>query len=236
VPLDLFGFTETETRVFEALATLGAATGYAVAKSTGIARANTYQALEVLVRANLVTADRAKPVVYRARSGEAVLEALERNFRRDLSRLEKRMAEIRQVAEGPEAAEVVSLGGADDLLAAASHLAAEARRELLGVVGAWARALYPELERAAQRGVGCRLLSLSRPGPHGAAVREVAARDLESYWGGAPLLLVADSRRAVCGIKSQGGEATGMATTHPGLVPFLRHLLRRELASGPAGA
>src|SRR2546430_4433111 len=50
--LDLtpFGFTATESLAYAALLRLGPSTGYAVAHATRVARANTYGALEGLVR------------------------------------------------------------------------------------------------------------------------------------------------------------------------------------------
>jgi hypothetical protein len=62
-------------------------------------------------------------------------------------------------------------------------------------------------------------------------VREVVAREIEAYWGGFPVAVVADRRRAVCGVVQRGEVAAGIVTDHLGVVPFLRHLLRRELAS-----
>ena len=50
VTLERFGFTPTETKVYESLLRLGPSTGYAVAKDVRLARANVYQALDGLVR------------------------------------------------------------------------------------------------------------------------------------------------------------------------------------------
>ena len=64
-------------------------------------------------------------------------------------------------------------------------------------------------------------------------MRAVPESQIESYWGGLPIAVVADRRRAVCAVASAVG-ATGVATEHPAIVPFVRHLLRRELASAAA--
>jgi hypothetical protein len=58
----------------------------------------------------------------------------------------------------------------------------------------------------------------------------VPTAELVRYWGGLPVAVLADRTRAVCGTVD-GDRCDGVATTSPGLVPFLRHLLRRELAS-----
>jgi hypothetical protein len=57
---------------------------------------------------------------------------------------------------------------------------------------------------------------------------------LREYWGGEPLALVSDRSRAVCGVFFPSGNAAGLATGSAGVVPFLRHVLRRELTqAGP---
>jgi len=56
---------------------------------------------------------------------------------------------------------------------------------------------------------------------------------LTAYWGGLPIALVVDRERAVCGVLTAGGGA-GLDARNPGLVPFVRHLLRRELATAAA--
>ena len=76
-----------------------------------------------------------------------------------------------------------------------------------------------------------RALALVGPGPRSAAVRAVSEQDLVAYWGGRPLLLVADRITAVCGVFAADGSVAGISTSSPGIVPFLKHILRRELAS-----
>ena len=49
VDLTPFGFTPTESAVYAVLLTQGPGTGYAIARSAGLARANAYAALEGLV-------------------------------------------------------------------------------------------------------------------------------------------------------------------------------------------
>jgi len=46
--------------------------------------------------------------------------------------------------------------------------------------------------------------------------------------------MAADRKTAVLGLLADDGRASGIVTGHPAEVPFIRHLLRRELA-GAAG-
>jgi hypothetical protein len=66
----------------------------------------------------------------------------------------------------------------------------------------------------------------------GGAERPVAESELTGYWGGLPLAIVADRSRAVMGVFAGSHSASGIATNAAGVIPFIRHLLRRELSSG----
>jgi len=69
--LEPFGFTRTQDLVFWALARRGSATGYAIARDIGIARANVYHALEVLARRGLAFSSAGRPARYQANSAYA---------------------------------------------------------------------------------------------------------------------------------------------------------------------
>src|SRR5512140_2935264 len=87
VSLERFGFTPTESRVYEVLLRLGSSTSYAVSKSAGLARANTYQALDGLVRRGAARRSATIPAKYAALTPDAVVAELERRTRRDLEAL-----------------------------------------------------------------------------------------------------------------------------------------------------
>ena len=73
--LDLtpFGFTPTESKVYQVLLTGGPGTVYAVARSAGLARANAYSALEGLVAKGAARGEDGQPKVYRAEPPTGVL-------------------------------------------------------------------------------------------------------------------------------------------------------------------
>lgn len=233
--LERFGFTPTESRAYTALVTSGPATGYGLAKITGLARANAYQALESLVRRGAARRTASKPPRFIAVPPAALVAELERAVRRDLASLEKHLKELTSTGHGEPASSYESIADAESLLSHADRCVASAKDELLAVLGPWAAALYPTLDRATARRVSVRALSLGEPAPRNAAVRSVAGKELISYWGGQPMVVVADRVAAVCGTIGGDGSASGMATRSPGVVPFLRHLLRRELASASGG-
>jgi sugar-specific transcriptional regulator TrmB len=229
--LHRFGFTPTESKSYQALLHLGPSTGYAVALELGIARANVYQALESLVRRGAARKASTIPVHYSAVGPAALLTELERGFRRDLLALDDELQRL-PLALGSVASAPELIVSADRLLSRAAVAAGDASTELMVVSGPWAPALADQLVRATGRGVSVRSVFLGEPAPPGATVRPVDDAELRAYWGGLPVGLVADRRRAVFGVLAGDGTASGLDTTAPGAVPFIRHLLRRELSGG----
>jgi HTH-type transcriptional regulator, sugar sensing transcriptional regulator len=229
--LSAFGFTSTESRVYLALLRLSPATGYAVAREAGLARANAYGALERLAARGLASRLPGRPTRYVAADPAAVTGKLERDLRRDLEALSRELAAVERRDTHPALPAHEVLGDRAALLDRLAASAKGAREELLAVVGPWASACFGELARVRTARVS-RILSLGAPAPDGAQVRQVPTQEIASYWGGLPVALVADRRVAVVGLFSSEDSATGVVTTHPAEVPFIRHLLRRELAAG----
>ena len=233
--LQPFGFTRTQDIVFWALTRRGSATGYAIARDTGIARANVYDALDVLERRGLASSSGGRPSKYQAAAAEATQALLAGGVRRELAELALKLG-IEGTGTQPipqtdaEHGEIRSLL---DVVSETSRCIAAAALEVLAVVGPWVPELLPALTEARRRGVAVRVASLGLPAPDGAIVREVPRAELEAYWGGLPVMVVGDRRYAVCGILATDG-VRGMATANSGVVPFLRHLLRRELAAAAA--
>ena len=63
--LTTFGFTPTESLIYEVLLRGGPGTGYAVARAAGLARANAYGALEGLVQKGVARVEEGRPKRYR---------------------------------------------------------------------------------------------------------------------------------------------------------------------------
>jgi HTH-type transcriptional regulator, sugar sensing transcriptional regulator len=230
--LEPFGFTRTQDTVFWALARSGTATGYAVARDTGIARANVYHALDGLAKRGLVSATAGRPVHYRAADANACLALLSAGVSRQLSDLALRWG-VEAPVIGPTPAGSVGRGELSsrrEAVAEASRCIATARLEVLAVVGPWVPELARDLDDARRRGLAVRAVSLGSPAPEGVIVREVPRTELEAYWGGLPISVVVDRRRAVCAVLA-ADWTRGIVTSNAGAVPFLRHLLRRELAA-----
>jgi HTH-type transcriptional regulator, sugar sensing transcriptional regulator len=231
MPLLSFGFTRTQDAVFWALVRRGSATGYAIARDTGIARANVYHALEVLAKRGLASVSGGHPSIYRATEAGGVLRLLSAEAARELAGLARHLGVAEEDAlPAPQlSTSPGELRDRTDVIRETSQVIATAGHEILAVVGPWVPELGPLLSDARGRGVGVRVVSLGTPAPEGAIVRDVPRTELEAYWGGLPVAIVADRRGALCCVLAPDG-APGIATSNPGIVPFLRHLLRRELA------
>jgi sugar-specific transcriptional regulator TrmB len=228
--LERFGFTSTESRVYIALLRLSPATGYAVAREAGLARANTYGALETMASRGVVSRLPGRPARFVAEDPETLVGRLGRESQRDLDQLAQWLSAVERRRDAAAVPPVTLLPDRDTVLDRCIACARSAQQELLAVVGPWASELFPDLARGRRSRVAVKVLSLGSPAPGGAVVRPVPAPEIEAYWGGLPIAVVADRRLAVCAVASAAG-AIGVATAHPALVPFVRHLLRRELAS-----
>jgi sugar-specific transcriptional regulator TrmB len=228
--LERFGFTPTETRVYEVLLRIGASTGYAVSKAAGLARANTYQALDGLVRRGAARRSATIPARYAALTPDAVVGELERGFRRDLETLHQALRTLPRAARASGDG-VTVFDRWDEFEQHAATTVIRAREEVLAVAGGWAGTVLGALADRAAQGLAVRAVSLGDAGgPQGIAVRPVSTDDLVSYWSGLPVALVVDRTEALTGLRLPDGTGSGMATTNATLVPFMRHLLRRELA------
>jgi sugar-specific transcriptional regulator TrmB len=231
--LELFGFTGTQSAAWAALASIGDATGYAIARRAGIARANIYQALDALVVRGLASTSGGRPATYRAASPHDVLARLTGQCDRDLAALAQDLGIQPTVGgrHGPApAAALEMIVDRPTLMTSAVRCAADATFEILAVVGPWAPEVSAALVRARRPAMTWKVVVLGAPAPDGTLLRPVPTTELVEYWGGLPVAVLADRTRAVCGTVD-GDRCNGVATTSPGLVPFLRHLLRRELAS-----
>src|SRR5882724_8362525 len=82
-----FGFTPTESLVYEVLLTGGPGTGYAIARSAGLARANAYSALEGLVTKGAARVDPGRPKRYRPEAPAALIARISTDHGLALERL-----------------------------------------------------------------------------------------------------------------------------------------------------
>ena len=87
--LDLtrFGFTPTESLVYEVLLKHGPGTGYAIASAAGLARANAYSALEGLVSKGAARVEAGRPRRYRPEAPAGLIARISSNHGTALEQL-----------------------------------------------------------------------------------------------------------------------------------------------------
>jgi len=211
--LDLtpFGFTPTESLVYEVLLTGGPGTGYAIARTAGLARANAYAALEGLVGKGAARAEEGRPRRYRPEPPTALLARIMDGHGAALDELS---ATLEQVAV-PASPTLVAVGNARGVLQLISHEVARAREAIQLLVPADAYpVLTPALRRAAGAGVSLDLLSTS---PVTLPFAEVRVVDPGGRWPGQPVLMAVDHRSALLASR-EGDRVEGHWGTAPTLV------------------
>jgi sugar-specific transcriptional regulator TrmB len=215
VDLTPFGFTGTESAVYAALLRSGPATGYAVAQTVGLARANVYAALSGLVARQAAALLPGRPARYRPVDPQTLVTQLAAQQAVALERLELSLRETR--AAPAEAIHEVT--GARPLANVVIQLVARAERSVEGVIDRDVfRATGPAWRRAAGRATlavrsaavddGSGVLSGTAPADSGtllvvdgslAVVATGAGEEARGIWGDHPLM-VSLARRALAGV------------------------------------
>lgn len=195
--LDLtpFGFTPTESRVYEVLLSGGPGTGYAVARSAGLARANAYSALEGLVSKGAARVEDGQPKRFRAEPPAGVMARIANTQGEALERLSRAMHEF----GAPATPSVVELTSPKGLLQLLTHEIGCARQEILMIAPAEA---YPILGPALRRAVSAGLeVQLAAQVPVQLPFIRVEAIPSGFDWPGLPLVAILDSTSAVIGAR-----------------------------------
>lgn len=208
--LDLtgFGFTPTESLVYEVLVRGGPGTGYAIARAAGLARANAYSALEGLVKKGGARVEDGRPKRYRPEPPATLIARIIDNQAQALDSLSAVLADI-SVPTSPTLVELSSVRGVLQIL---SHEIARAQARVLLVAPADAfPALTPALRKAAAGGVS---LTLASPGSVDLPFAPVSPAGALPNWPGEPVLFVVDDRGAVMAGR-QGDQIAGHWGTDP---------------------
>jgi len=159
IDLTHFGFTPTEGLVYEVLLTGGPGTGYAIARSAGLARANAYSALEGLVSKGAARVDDGRPRRFRPEAPAALIARISNDHGQALERLSREL----DTASVPDTETLVELLSGRALLQLITHDVARAA-ESVGLLAP--PDAYPLLAPALRRPYSAGLpLSLAATGP-----------------------------------------------------------------------
>lgn len=209
--LTTFGFTPTESLVYEVLLRGGPGTGYAIARAAGLARANAYGALEGLVQKGGARVEEGRPKRYRPEPPPALMARILDRQGQALDDVSRSLEQI-SVPDTPTLVELTSARGA--LSIASRETARASDRILLHAPPDAYPPLIPSLRKAAGSGV---TLSLSASGAVELPFAQVEVVTTDGDWPGQPFLLVVDGRSAL--LASRDGERVqGHWGTAPTLV------------------
>lgn len=215
IDLTPFGFTPTESLAYATLLRLGSSTGYAVARTARLARANAYGALEGLVTRGAATRTAGRPVRYRPADPQSLIADLATRQGEALDRLARALRDSAQPGE-PVTKEVAGLRAVANLV---MQLVARAERSVVAILAA---ELWRPTLPAWRRAVGRAQVDLKIAGdvpPDGAGIVGGSAP------ADAPTLVIVDEAQAV--VASGAGEAlAGVWTSHPLVVMLASRALR----------
>jgi len=211
--LTTFGFTPTESLVYEVLLRGGPGTGYAIARAAGLARANAYGALEGLVQKGGARVEEGRPKRYRPEPPSGLMARILDRQGQALDEV-SRSLELISVPDTPTLVELTSARGA---LSIASRETARATDQIILHASPEAYpALIPSLRKASGGGVTLSLSSMT-PVDLPFAPVTVVATDPANDWPGQPFLLVVDRRSALLAARD-GERVFGHWGTAPTLV------------------
>jgi sugar-specific transcriptional regulator TrmB len=220
IDLTHFGFTPTESLVYEVLLTSGPGTGYAIARAAGLARANAYSALEGLVAKGAARVEGGRPRQYRPEAPAGLIARIAHNHGIALDRLS---TDLETIAV-PSTPTVVEIESGRAVLQLITHDVARAGRSvgLLAPPDA-----FPLLAPALRRPVSAGLpVSLWSTGPVELGFAPVELVSGDHGWPGMPIIAVVDDRSAILGFR-QGNEVRGHWSTAPAFVAAARLALEQ---------
>jgi sugar-specific transcriptional regulator TrmB len=221
--LDLtrFGFTPTESLVYEVLLTGGPGTGYAIARSAGLARANAYSALEGLVSKGAARVDPGRPRRYRPEPAAALVARISTDHGQALERLSRELDTL----SVPGTQTLVEVESARAVLQLITHDVARAATSVALLAPPDA---YPLLGPALRRPVAAGIpVTLCATGPVELAFAPVeVVPDGGLGWPGMPIIAVVDDRSALVAGR-QGSDVRGHWSAAPSFVAAARLALDR---------
>ncbi len=217
--LDLtpFGFTPTESLLYQVLLTGGPGTGYVIARSAGLARANVYAALENLVAKGAARVEEGRPRRFRPESPSTLLARLSDRQGEALDRLGTALASL-SAPTTPTLVELTSNRGALNLMG--HEIARASASVLLLAPPEGCLILAPPLRRAVTAGAEVRVLSTASVALGVVAVEVMTP----GAWPGDPVLMVVDDRAALIGSR-QGDRFTGHWGAGPAFVAAARQVI-----------
>jgi sugar-specific transcriptional regulator TrmB len=221
IDLTPFGFTPTEGLVYEVLLTGGPGTGYAIARSAGLARANAYSALEGLVQKGAARVEVGRPRRYRPEPPAALIARISTDHGQALERLGREL----EAVTVPASQTLVEVESGRAVLQLITHDVARATVsvELLAPPDAFPL-LAPALRRPFSAGLPLTLCSTGPVDLGFVSVEMVGGGGQD--WPGMPIIAVVDDRTSLVASR-QATDVRGHWSSAPSFVAAARLAFQR---------
>jgi len=220
INLTHFGFTPTESLVYEVLLVGGPGTGYAIARTAGLARANAYSALEGLVAKGAARVDAGRPKRYRPETPAALIARISTDHGLALERLSTDL----EAVVVPATPTLVEIESGRAVLQLITHDVARAAVSVSLLAPADAYPLLaPALRRPYSTGIP---ILLCATGAVSLDFANVEVIPVDHGWPGMPIISVVDDRSAIMAAR-QGSEVLGHWSTSPAFVAGARLAFER---------
>jgi len=197
--LQELGFTEYEARAYLSLVRAGSLNGYALAKASGLPRANVYGVLQRLIERGAVRRHETRDGVrYQATAPELLVRRLEKGQQQTLAAVRDALVSL---APAKEPDPVFNVRGYKELLLQARMIIDKARINLLVAIQPHeAAALAKPLQEACTRGVMITTLCMEAcPTECGGCQGDIHRYNLAPAEGARWLMLVADDKHMIAG-------------------------------------
>jgi HTH-type transcriptional regulator, sugar sensing transcriptional regulator len=227
--LQILGLTEWESRAYLALLKESPATGYGVAKLSGVPRAKVYEVLASLERKGAVDVARSEPLQYKPVPPALLIERVRADTAQRIDAAERAIVEY--TAETDTDAAIWDIQGRDQILVRARRLVTSAgHRIMMEIWESDAGELVAELRAAAKRGVEIIVVAYGEVGyPFAKVYPHPSTDEVTKGLGGRWLVLSVDDREVIAGIVSSAERSRAALTTHPGLVVPVTELVKHDL-------
>ena len=214
-----FGFTPTESLVYSELVTRGPTSAYALSKAVGVARANTYQALNGLVVKGAAVLVANSPQVFKPIAPETLLAMIAAREATSLDMLEHQVRELKSAGEPA----TVEFSGPRALGELVLRTAVRAESVTCLAPAATLRSLIPIWRKRVADQAATALWSVGRA-PEGMPLMlggELPAAKLREVFSAEVVCLVTRDT-AILGCWEKGGRLRGFWSSDPLLVGCVR--------------
>ncbi|MBI3767739.1 MAG: TrmB family transcriptional regulator [Deltaproteobacteria bacterium] len=223
------GFGENEAKLYLALVKRHPASGYELARASGVPSSKVYEVLARLREKELVfVTDGGRATRYIPADSDEFVERYTRRMTRALDGLKQ---DLHALGDDDQVGYVWNVHARAELLERAIHLLARAERTVL--LSAWDEelgALAGPIAAAHRRGVRIAVIDYGALAIEADAVYPHPIKDtIAAEKGGRGLTLCVDSRVALLGLVADGGNASGAWSSNHGFVAAVEDYLKHDI-------